>query len=126
MEPEALLKKLLTRKAEKHWIIRAPDQLQAVFNSLNGSPADSYDFILLFSYSLDELEQSLSTVLDKWEPDTLLWLAYPKGSSPLKSDLNRKTLVETVATYRIRPVTQIAINSTWTAMRLRPIEKVGK
>lgn len=56
----------------------------------------------------------------------LLWACYPKGSGKIKYDLNRNTVWDAVALIGLRPVTQIAIDEKWSALRGRDHELVGK
>ena len=71
---------------------------------------------------LDFLQKHLKNV----EPDSVLWFAYPKGTSKIKTDINRDTIRVTGEEYGITTVTAISIDDTWSALRFRPIDKVGK
>jgi hypothetical protein len=52
--------------------------------------------------------------------DRLAWVAYPKAGK-LGTDLNRDTLASLVMQDDgIRPVRQISIDDTWSALRFRP------
>ena len=68
----------------------------------------------------------LQTNLKNIEVDSVLWLAYPKGTSKIKTDINRDTIRVTGEKFGITTVTAISIDDTWSALRFRPIEKVGK
>ena len=48
----------------------------------------------------------------------MLWIAYPKGN---RSDINRDTLWPYLTEYNMRPITQIAVDETWSALRFRPL-----
>ena len=50
----------------------------------------------------------------------LVWISYPKGG---KSELKRDLLWDAVPGWR--PVTQIAVDETWSAMRFRPAAEIG-
>ncbi len=54
----------------------------------------------------------------------LVWLAYPKGSQ-LKTDVNRDRLWKALEGTGWRPVRQISLDATWSAMRFRPAALVG-
>ena len=56
----------------------------------------------------------------------LLWLSYPKRSSKVETDLSRDVGWEVVADAGLRPVTQVSIDETWSALRFRPVERVGR
>ena len=58
--------------------------------------------------------------------DGLLWISYPKRSSKIDSDLSRDDMWELYIDESLRPVSQISIDETWSAVRFRPTEKVGK
>jgi hypothetical protein len=68
----------------------------------------------------------LKTELKNIEPDSVLWFAYPKGTSKIKTDINRDTIRMTGEEFGITTVSAISINDTWSALRFRPIDKVGK
>jgi len=71
---------------------------------------------------VDFLKQNLKNI----EPDSVLWFAYPKGTSKIKTDINRDTIRVTGEEFGITTVTAISIDDTWSALRFRPIDKVGK
>jgi len=78
---------------------------------------------------LDFLNNQLKNI----ESDSVLWFAYPKGTSKVKTDIkltktdiNRDTIRVTGEEYGITTVTAISIDDTWSALRFRPIDKVGK
>jgi len=48
----------------------------------------------------------------------VLWVAYPKGG---RADINRDSLWRLIAPYGLRPITQVAIDATWSALRFRPL-----
>lgn len=48
----------------------------------------------------------------------LLWVAYPKGN---RSDINRDSLWPILAEHDMRPVSQVSIDDTWSALRFRPL-----
>jgi hypothetical protein len=47
-----------------------------------------------------------------------LWVAYPKGN---RADVNRDSLWPILADRGFRPITQISIDDTWSALRFRPL-----
>ncbi|MET0772481.1 MAG: hypothetical protein ABWZ82_05300 [Candidatus Limnocylindrales bacterium] len=52
-------------------------------------------------------------------PD-VLWVLYPKAG---RTDINRDTLWPIVAGYGLRPITQVAVDDTWSALRFRPLKE---
>lgn len=51
--------------------------------------------------------------------DRLTWVSYPKGGQ-LGTDLNRDVLAAFLMERGARPVRQIALDATWSALRFRP------
>lgn len=82
--------------------------------------------MLVFINNKKEFTDFLENSLDKVEHDSVLWFAYPKGTSKIKTDINRDIIRVIGEEYGITTVTAISINDTWSALRFRPIDKVGK
>jgi hypothetical protein len=66
------------------------------------------------------------TALDAVRYDGLLWMSYPKRSSKVETDITRDRGWHMLAQAGLRPVTQVSIDATWSGLRFRPIEQVGK
>ena len=49
----------------------------------------------------------------------VVWFVYPKGG---RADINRDSLWPIVAEYGLRPITQVAVDDTWSALRFRPLK----
>jgi hypothetical protein len=47
------------------------------------------------------------------------WIAYPKGN---RADINRDSLWPILSAYGMRPISQVAIDDTWSALRFRVLE----
>ena len=52
------------------------------------------------------------------EAPRALWLLYPKGN---RIALNRDSLWRLMADYGVRPITQVAVDEVWSALRFRPL-----
>jgi hypothetical protein len=50
----------------------------------------------------------------------VLWVAYPKGN---RTDINRDSLWPILGELGLRPVTQVAIDQVWSALRFRPLKQ---
>ncbi|GMU39562.1 MAG: hypothetical protein AMXMBFR23_04280 [Chloroflexota bacterium] len=50
----------------------------------------------------------------------LVWFVYPKGG---RADVNRDSLWPIVAEHGMRPITQVAVDETWSALRFRPLRE---
>jgi hypothetical protein len=80
----------------------------------------------LFAKNRAQLTELLPTALAACSYDGLFWVSYPKKSSKVDSDLSRDVLWELPGETGLRPVTQVSIDQTWSALRFRPAERVGK
>ncbi len=81
---------------------------------------------LVFLNKKAEFIDFLEHQLVKIEPDSVLWFAYPKGTSKVKTDINRDSIREIGESYGITTVTAISLDETWSALRFRPVDRVGK
>ena len=81
---------------------------------------------LVFINNSQEYVHFLKNDLERIEPDSVLWFAYPKGTSKIKTDINRDSIRLKGEEFGITTVTAISIDSTWSALRFRPIDRVGK
>lgn len=77
------------------------------------------DAVMVFVRESAELETVAAPAVAAALDDRLAWIAYPKGGQ-LGTDLNRDSLARLAVTRGIRPVRQIAIDDTWSALRFRP------
>ncbi len=81
---------------------------------------------LVFINDKKEFLAFLNNQLAFIELDSTLWVAYPKGTSKVKTDINRDILRITAEEFYLSTVSAISIDNTWSALRFRPIDKVGK
>jgi hypothetical protein len=49
----------------------------------------------------------------------VLWVVYPKDN---RTDLNRDSLWPILAAHGLRPITQVAVDDVWSALRFRPLK----
>jgi hypothetical protein len=48
-----------------------------------------------------------------------LWVLYPKGN---KADINRDSLWPILTEFGFRPISQVSVDETWSALRFRPLK----
>lgn len=110
-------------------VLNAPTEIEKEFIELgfkNKLDKTGSTNTLVFITDNKEYINFLKKEFKKIEPDSVLWFAYPKGTSKIKTDINRDTIRVTGEEYGITTVTAISIDDTWSALRFRPIDKVGK
>ncbi len=83
-----------------------------------------YDFVHLFVVDSAELERLGPGAMAAAKYDAVVWISYPKTSSGMPTDLTRDVLWQLIP--GLRPVSQVAVDDTWSAMRFRPAAEVGK
>jgi len=111
----SLASKLQIPRGLKMWVINPP----AGFEIDAPTGQDSRDGILLFARDSKTLIRIGRPVFEAAKADRLAWIAYPKASQ-LGTDLNRDILWKLVKPMGIRPVRQVSVDDTWSAMRFRP------
>jgi hypothetical protein len=132
MAPSPLIKKLRIQPGQSLLILNPPPGYVASLSPLPegaqlvDSDAREVDFCHLFARNSAQLAELLPTALAACQYDGLLWVSYPKKSSKVESDLSRDALWELPGETGLRPVTQVSIDDTWSALRYRPGERVGK
>lgn len=77
-------------------------------------------FILAFVRNRAELDQRMAELGPALTPTTLFWVAYPKQSSKVETDLNRDKGWESVERLGWGGIAQVAVDATWAATRFRP------
>ena len=131
METNPLIKKLRIQPGQRLLILNAPEGYLSNLGQLpdgvevNDVPDGVFDFVQVFVKSITELEKQVPVAIKTVKYDGLLWICYPKQSSGIKTDINRDTGWSVVQKAGLRPVTQVAIDDTWSALRFRPVERVG-
>lgn len=81
------------------------------------APAEA-DAVLLFVRRRADLADA-EPLLAAAREDRLAWVAYPKAGR-LGTDLNRDRLADALTALGLRPVRQVALDDTWSALRFRP------
>jgi len=79
------------------------------------------DVVLLFAPNRKTLDAKLPKLLAKTALAAILWIAYPKLTSPLAGDLSRDTLRELGPDFGLDTVSQIAVDDDWSALRFKRV-----
>ena len=130
--PTSLQKKLQLKSRQPVIIINPPEcYLENLIvdlkeNRISTEVKANAEALILFVNNMAEVKGLVPSSIRAMQPDGLLWIAYPKGGSQVKTDINRDTLWEAVKPMGWRPVRLIALDDIWSVMRFRPEEKVGK
>jgi hypothetical protein len=87
--------------------------------------AESADLVLFFAESVDEVRRGVTDAFARMRESGRCWVAYRKGASRSVATtsgepaLHRDTLQAALAEVGLDGVTLIAIDDTWSAMRIK-------
>lgn len=113
--------RLAVRNAPQGYAGRLVEQMEGI--EVIDGPDASADALLLFVNNRAEAEAlapGAVAAVAGVKPEGILWVAYPKGSSKVKTDVNRDTLWPIIQAHCWRPVRQVAVDEVWSALRFRP------
>jgi hypothetical protein len=122
--------KLNLKRHKQIVVLNAPESFEHELTALRGIT------ILRNLHELNEIEFSLSFVTKQREVDTLgkaiakkargdtvVWFAYPKGTSKkYKSEVNRDNGWQVLGSLGFEGVRSVAIDEDWSAARFRRVE----
>ena len=86
-------------------------------------PADALgeaDAALVFADDAVSLRAILGANVAELAEPRAFWVAYPKGN---RSDVNRDSLWPILAEHGMRPISQVAVDDVWSALRFRALEE---
>ncbi|WP_298200081.1 hypothetical protein [Novosphingobium sp.] len=76
-------------------------------------------FRIGFVRNAAELAEAIAALAPDYAPGGHLWLCYPKKSGAIRTDLTRDRGWEAVLARGFLPVSQIALDGDWSALRFR-------
>lgn len=127
-----LQKKLRVQPDQRMLVMNAPEGYLETLGPLpegarvETEPTGPFDWGQAFVHDVAELRRLAPQARDAVRYDGLLWISYPKKSSKVVTDITRDVAWEIMKEFGLRPVFQISIDETWSALRFRPTEQVGK
>lgn len=127
-----LNKKLQLKAGQTIMILNAPAYYQGLLEPLPENVTVStavqkeYNHVQLFVKNSTELAAALAEISATLQPDTVIWVMYPKKSSGIKSDLDMMNSWKEPEKYGLRPVSSASVDETWTALRLKRSDQVKK
>ncbi len=79
-----------------------------------------YDWLQVFVKSSPGLGTLVPQIVAAIDPEGLLWITFPKGSSGIQTDLTRDKGWEALQGTDLKWINLISVNETWSAFSLRP------
>jgi hypothetical protein len=125
-----IAKKLRLDVTKQLLIMNAPEAFSKLIKGFaydkQPSAEKKYDFIQVFAITQTEMEALLKQASVAATYDCLFWACYPKGTGKIKSELKRESIWHALSLVQLQAVSAIAIDETWSALRGRPPEMIGK
>lgn len=117
----------LQLKNEKNVLIQGlPSSIEKQFSKLsfakNLTPllrSRKIEFALVFAVSENQLNGILDDIMPALKPDSNLWVAYPKITSKIVTDLNRESSWSRLFTAGFENVEQVSLDHVWNAAQFK-------
>lgn len=125
-----LWKKLAWKEQKEILLLHAPASFQQTINHLPDGTllvtsidqVNQFNYALVFVTQKIQIQEFAKACRDKIAGDAILWMCYPKGSSKKYTcDFNRDQGWEPMGEMGFEPVSQIAIDEDWSALRFRNV-----
>ena len=124
MSEKSIPEKLQVKPGRLFKVIGQPPQVMDILADLppyakfagENEPAD---VLLIFIKNLAELAGLFPFDTTLLKPGGIAWLAYPKKTSQVKTDLNRDIIWAYLRTVGWTGVSMISIDDTWSGFRLK-------
>ncbi|MES2418936.1 MAG: YdeI/OmpD-associated family protein [Bacteroidota bacterium] len=127
-----LLKKLQIKPGFRVTVLNAPQNFPILIGEIPNdivfsfSTTKNYHALLLFASTKAEMLEALNKEQHQIGDKTICWIMYPKAKTKLASDLNLMQSWEDLKTYNLTPCASAAIDTLWTALRVKPISNAKK
>jgi Protein of unknown function (DUF3052) len=124
MSEKSVAQKLLIREDYTVLLVNAPKGYKDTLGKLpKGATVVSksskpVDFIQIFAATKEEMTELFLKVKSLLKEEGLLWATYPKAGQ-LDTDLKREAVWECGQTVGMHPVSQIAVDDVWSALRFK-------
>ena len=128
MADNKLLHKLKHKESYCFLVVNPPENILTRLQGINFAlqpEGKKYAIALAFVHSQVEIQNIAKCIINAADRDAILWFAYPKITGSIKPDINRDNGWDSLRENGYRPVSQIAIDSTWSALRFRHHTFIG-
>ena len=123
MSQAPLSKKLVLKPGYRVAVINAPEGYVQALNPLPEGATVSetldgaFDLVQVFVRSIADANQYAPQAVAVLKPSGLLWFAFPKKSSKIKTDINRDVGWDVVTNAGWEGIATISIDDTWSGIR---------
>jgi hypothetical protein len=129
MSDKSIVQKLVIKPNNKFLLVNPPDGYLAKLGEMPTGViilSDSsclVEAIQVFVLNRAELESQLPGLKQLLAPKGMLWVTYHKGTSKVKTDINRDTINAYALSLGLQGVAMISIDNNWSALRLKHIQE---
>ncbi len=123
MSQPSIVEKLHLNEERNLLIQGLPSSIEKQFAKLSFSKnvtpllrSKKIDWALVFAVNENQLNNILKDVLPALHEESKLWVAYPKSTSKITSDLNRDCSWSTLTGNGYEGVVQVALDHVWSAL----------
>ena len=121
--PKSVAEKLLIKPNTTLWTSHA-DRVTLVGPLPDGvdtvGELDEATTAIVFADSAADVREILTAQQDRLGAPAVFWVAYPKAN---KADINRDKLWPILGDFGMRPISQVAMDETWSALRFRTLKE---
>lgn len=127
MSEKSIAQKLSIKPGSKFLLSEAPSGYTTQMGALPegvillSESSTLVEAIQVFITNRAELETLLPPLARLMTPKGMLWVTYHKGSSKVKTDINRDTINAYAQSVGLQGVAMISIDDDWAALRLKRI-----
>jgi hypothetical protein len=129
----ALAKKLRLTPETRLLALNAPEDYLAAWRAAGFvvslapiSESDTYGAVHIFVRDQMEAQAALTSARAALQPGGVFWMMWPKKTSGVATDLTRDSLAALALTEGWGPVSNVSVDETWSALRLRPEAEVKR
>jgi hypothetical protein len=114
-----LVKKLGIKEGHRVLLRNAPANLPPDLTEFSKArPRNGLDVVVLFAMSAAEFRTHFAALTKTIRPDGAIWVAWPKKSSGVKTDLTEDTIRNHALQTPLVDVKVCAIDETWSGLKL--------
>jgi hypothetical protein len=124
---KALAKKLALKPGQRFLLLGAPPGYKDALGPLppgvtvTTKAGEKADAVQAFATTKKELKDALAKAKTALNPGGMIWLTYPKGTSKMRSDINRDSIREYALDVGLQTVALIAVDDDWSAIRCKVV-----
>jgi len=122
---KSVTEKLMIKEGQKFLLLNEPSNYRGLVGRLpnkvtiSTEPKGQYEVIQVFVASKNELNQRLPRLKTSLASDGIVWVTYPKGTSNMKTDINRDSIRECAQTIGLEADAIFSVDDDWSALRMK-------